>query len=162
MYREPYSYWLTARTDDSKQAISPNTVKDLQKLVRSRFEGQLYLSDGLPANKPVHEVCFEVDPDEGTCDQIDNAFEDLAYIGKQYPELVFELKELNEEDKSEQRLMVVSGGKTATDQYARLVPCDSKYDRITVDDVAAFVADLDPVIAAKIRATFHPLSETCD
>ncbi len=157
MDRYQCSYWLVVKPHTEDRTIKPADKARLESVVAERFYGNL-----VPACHDEHMLLFEVIPEQGTVEQMTDAFDTFKDIAIGNAEYDFLLDEINEEDKSRQHRMVIREGKLVADRYSRLVPCSMQFDKATVDAIAKHVNPLNPVIAAIIHKVFDPLCEPAE
>ena len=129
-YRPQYSYWLVARHKDPG-----DPSKGLDGLLAALKRTGMSMPDG-PMSFRIEdgEIRGEVDPREGSTERTAEIAEGVQVIAQAFPDYVFELQELNEEDHSEKAYSTFRDGKLESRKFARTLDPD-EIDRATLDAV---------------------------
>ena len=151
MIQHQFSYWLTAKPNnmDIKDAFDEmsQALKDEECLWPA---GPLVVS----CDKANRLVTAEVNPSVGTVYEDTGIAERMVRVSRAVPCMDIELQELDEEDKSIQRLTWYSKGAVTKEQQSRLVPCNCLYDVVTVSAIADWIQSRDARLADEVRLRF--------
>lgn len=151
MIRHQYSYWLTA------EPASPVPSGEAGRLLRAlKNEGLLIPEGSLEASLEGNGISAEVDPRRGTCERDDGIREAVAGIAQSFPDFTFELRELDEEDRSCQVFSRWEDGLVAVRRRSRLVPASREYGGWTVKRVLSCLeaAGADSALIDTLRGAF--------
>lgn len=133
--KDEYSYWLSIETADRRDLTEAERL-GLEDIGKS-YDNVSFTP--VPDCRP-HEVCFEVDPDLGTCQEDESLEETLRHWSRKLGDgFVVLCHAIDEDDKSKERHWVFRNGVAVRDAYSRLVPADSNWDGHTLDDVIGFI-----------------------
>lgn len=132
MTRHNFSYWMTVTP--TARALDADAVDRVSAAVRERTG--LHESDRCPS-----ELRFEVDPAVGVTEEVVDMCDLVRELSRANPDLVFSIREQDEDDKSNQHALRVRAGETIYDGRARVVEADTAWDDVTVKAVVAALRD---------------------
>lgn len=148
MTRHQFSYWLTVVP--TAGWLDAETADHIAAAVRDKTG--LHENDRYPT-----ELHFEVDPNVGTTEEVADMCDRVRELSVAHPNLVFSVREMDEEDGSRQHALRVRAGETLYEGHARVVEADTAWDDVTVKAVVDAIkndfhqTELAHFIAARFR-----------
>lgn len=135
MIRHEFSYWVKIKS-------SQMTPYKIAQLLEQELNDDclLHPAGPLTVSSDQEYAYAEVNPDTGTTEETDSILSTITGMATMNPHLDIELKELDEEDKSVQRLYRFQNGKQVLERHARLVECTEAFDAVTLTATADWLS----------------------
>lgn len=140
MQKHEFSYWLNVSADKNLGADRfNNSAKRLETALRGHDclwpEGPLVLT----VDADDMTVSGEVNPVSGTVTEDSDIENRITKVMAGFPEFDGSFLEMDEEDKSIQRLSTYKMGALTQQRVSRLVPAENSYDAVTVKAIAGYL-----------------------